>query len=157
MPLRVFLPQGARRLHNVSYFARRAFFIIHTTIGKASESAVGIEKHLFGTVVFESPFGVPNDGLNAFCLFGPRIHNTQPDFTIGKCLPHNIHIACSRCSIFQNKLLHSYFAEAGNQRFVISGQEHFFGAAPVAAANMEAGAHSGNPFDYTVQQFCGIG
>jgi hypothetical protein len=123
--------------YDVPHFLRGALFIIDAAVGKTAETAIGIKEYLFGTEIFQRPLGIMNDGLDAFDLLRPRINNAKADFTIRKRFPHYVHVARPRRCIFENKLSYADFLKTGDQRFVISGKKHFFGSAPVAAADVE--------------------
>ena len=81
-----------------------------------------------------------------------RIYDSQANLAVREGLSDNTHVTRPRCGIFQHKLLDADLLEAGDKRFVISGKKHLFGAAPVAAADVQACPCIFHAFNHTVQK-----
>ena len=92
----------------------------------------------------------------ALSLLCSRIYDSQADLAVRERLSHDIHVTCPRCGIFKHKLFDADLFETGNERFVISGKKHLFGAAPVAAADVQAGPRVFHSFNHPVQKLSRI-
>jgi hypothetical protein len=140
------------RLNDVSHLAPSGFFIVNTTIGKAAKATIWIEEYLFRPVVWQSLFRIVHDCLDSLSLRCSRIYDSQANLAVGEGLPHDTHVTRAWCGIFKHKLFDADLFEARHKRFVISGKKHFFGAAPVTAADVQACPYIFHAFNYTVQK-----
>ena len=146
------LTQAARRLNDVSHLARSGLCIINAAIGKASKAAVWVEEYLLRPVVLQSLFRIVHDCLDSLRLRCSRIYDSQANLAVRESLPHDTHVTRAWCGIFQHKLFDADLLEAWDKRFVVSGKKHLFGAAPVAAADVQACSYVFHAFDHTVQK-----
>ena len=150
--LPMLLTQAARRLNDVSHLACSGLCIINAAIGKASKATVRIEKYLLRPVVLQSLFRIVHNCLDSLRLRCSRIYDSQADLAAREGLSHDTHVTRAWCGIFKHKLFDADLFEAGDKRFVVSGKKHLFGAAPVAAADVQACPCIFHAFNYTVQK-----
>ncbi len=150
--LPILFAQAARRLSDVSHLAPSGFLIVNATIGKAAKATIWIEEYLFRPVVGQSLFRIMHDCLDGLSLFCSRIYDSQADLAAREGLPHDVHVARAWCGIFKHKLFDADLLEARDKRFVISGKKHLLGAAPVAAADVQARPCVLHAFNHTVQE-----
>jgi hypothetical protein len=150
--LPILLAQAARRLNDVSHLAPSGFFIVNAAIGKASKATIWIQEYLFRPVVLQGLFRILHDCLDSLRLRCSRIYDSQANLAVREGLPHYTHVTRARCGIFKHKLFDADLFETGDKRFVISGKKHLFGAAPVAAADVQACPYIIHAFNYTVQK-----
>jgi hypothetical protein len=154
--LSILLAQAAGRLNDISHLVPGGFFIVNATIGKATKATIWIEEYLFRPVVGQSLFCIVHDCLDSLGLRCSRIYDSQANLAVRKGLPHDTHVTRAWCSIFKHKLFDADLFEAGDKRFVISRKKHLFGAAPVAAADVQACPYSIHAFNHTVQKLSGV-
>ena len=150
--LPILFAQPSRRLNDVSHLVPSGFFIVNATIGKASKATIWIEEYLLRPVVLQGLFRIVHDCVDSLRLRCSWIYDSQTNLAVREGLPHDTYITRARCGVFKHKLFDSDLFETGDKRFVISGKKHLFGAAPVAAADVQACPYIFHAFNHTVQK-----
>lgn len=117
---------------------------VDVALGESAEPAVGIQENFLRIVKFRELANARGDLRRRLDFVGTRIHHTEADFLFVFVFLENFQLAGARRGEFQNELMNVHLHEIRQHGAVISFEQDFFLAAPIAAANVDAKADAVN-------------
>src|SRR6185437_9211791 len=132
--------QQLGRFGNRGHFFGGDFRGVDVALRESAKAAVRIQENLLRVVEFREFTNARGDLRGRFDFISARIHDAEADFLFVFVFLEHFEFAGARCGEFENELMDIHLHEIWQHGAVISFEQDFFLAAPVAAANVHAEA-----------------
>ena len=152
----VFFAKNARGFGDVGNFGEGRFLIVDAAVCEAAEAAVGIQKDLFRLPEFQGFLGPGDKRGDRLGFGGAWVDHAEADFLVAQCGAYDGEFTGSRSGELEDELVDVEGPERLDERGVVSFDEDVFPSAPVAAADVEAGADSLHAVHDAVQKLGGV-
>ena len=123
------------------------------TARERAEATVRVEEDVLGLVILERLLHLADDIVDALDFFALGIDDAQANLPVIEGLSNHAEIPRPGRSELQHQLLNINLRKRGYQRLVIARQMHCIFLAPVAPADVHAGANPLHTFNDPVHHF----